>query len=58
MAVRRPAARVVREGAEERLLIAAAQKDPAKFADLYELHFERIYAFLARRLGDRDKAED
>ena len=58
MAVRRPAARVAREDAEERLLVAAAQKDPAKFADLYEVHFERIYAFVARRVGDRDKAED
>ena len=58
MAVRRPAARVAREDAEERLLVTAAQEDPAKFADLYELHFDRIYAFVARRVGDRDKAED
>jgi RNA polymerase sigma-70 factor, ECF subfamily len=58
MAVRRPAARVAREDADERLLVAAAQKDPARFADLYELHFERIYTFVARRVNDRDKAED
>ena len=58
MAVRRPAARVPRENADERLLVEAAQKDPAKFADLYELHFERIYAFVARRVNHRDKAED
>jgi len=42
----------------ERLLVAAAQKDPARFADLYELHFERVYAYIARRVADRDVAED
>jgi len=49
MAVRKPAAGDAREGAEERLLVEAAQHDPAKFGDLYDLHFERIYAFVARR---------
>jgi RNA polymerase sigma-70 factor, ECF subfamily len=58
MAVRKPAAKGAREGADERLLVAAAQSDPAKFADLYDIHFERIYAFIARRVQDRDKAED
>ena len=58
MAVRRPAAKVLPEGAEERLLVEAAQKDPAKFGDLYELHFDRIYAFVARRVRDRDIAEE
>jgi RNA polymerase sigma-70 factor (ECF subfamily) len=56
--VRRPAANVIREDAGERLLVEAAQKDPAKFAELYDIHFERIYAFVARRMRDRDKAED
>jgi RNA polymerase sigma-70 factor (ECF subfamily) len=58
MAARRPAARVSPEDAEERLLVGAAQKDPAKFGDLYELHFDRIYAFVARRARDRATAED
>ena len=58
MAARKPAAKVIREDAEERLLVEAAQKDPAKFGALYDLHFERIYAFLARRVRDRGKAED
>lgn len=44
--------------ADERLLVEAAQEDPAKFANLYEIHFERIYAFIARRVRDRDLAED
>jgi RNA polymerase sigma-70 factor (ECF subfamily) len=58
MALRRPVAKVARKDADERLLVEAAQKEPAKFADLYELHFDRIYAFVARRVNDRDKAED
>src|ERR1700704_5745421 len=58
MAVRKRAAKGAREGADERLLVEAAQNDPAKFGDLYDIHFERIYAFVARRVRDRDKAED
>jgi RNA polymerase sigma-70 factor (ECF subfamily) len=58
MAARKPAAKGIREGAEERLLVEAAQKDPARFGDLYDIHFGRIYAFVVRRLRDRDKAED
>ena len=42
----------------ERLLIEAAQRDPGRFAELYENHFERIYAFIIRRVRDRDEAED
>jgi RNA polymerase sigma-70 factor, ECF subfamily len=44
--------------ADEKLLVAAAQKDPARFAELYELYFARVYAYVARRVGDRDAAED
>jgi RNA polymerase sigma-70 factor, ECF subfamily len=58
MVVRAPASKRSPEQAEERLLVEAAQKDPARFADLYELNFERVYAFIARRVGDRDAAED
>ncbi|SRR5260370_23617666 len=43
---------------DERLLVEAAQRDPAKFGDLYDIHFERIYAYIARRVRDRDTAED
>ncbi|HWX53214.1 MAG TPA: sigma-70 family RNA polymerase sigma factor [Verrucomicrobiae bacterium] len=42
----------------ERLLIEAAQNDPGRFAELYESNFNRVYAFVARRVGDRDVAED
>lgn len=44
--------------ADERLQIEAAQKDPAKFGELYELHFDRVYAFVIRRVRDRSVAED
>jgi len=42
----------------ERRLIEAAQKDPNRFADLYEENFARVYAFVARRLRDRHDAQD
>jgi RNA polymerase sigma-70 factor (ECF subfamily) len=44
--------------ADERRLVEAAQRDPSRFADLYERHFERVYAFLISRLRNRDLAED
>jgi RNA polymerase sigma-70 factor (ECF subfamily) len=43
---------------DERSLVEAAQKDPSRFADLYEAHFERVYAYAVRRLRDRTEAED
>jgi RNA polymerase sigma-70 factor (ECF subfamily) len=43
---------------EERALIEAAQQDAGRFAELYELHFERVYAFIARRVRDRSAAEE
>jgi RNA polymerase sigma-70 factor (ECF subfamily) len=42
----------------ERRLIEAAQQDPSRFAALYEIHFERVYAYVSRRVGDRAAAED
>jgi RNA polymerase sigma-70 factor (ECF subfamily) len=44
--------------AEERLLIEAAQRDPARFGELYELYFERVYAFVAKRVRVRAESED
>ncbi|HEV2223665.1 MAG TPA: sigma-70 family RNA polymerase sigma factor [Candidatus Acidoferrales bacterium] len=44
--------------ADERLLVEAARRDPSRFAELYELHFERVYAYVARRVGNRQEAED
>jgi RNA polymerase sigma-70 factor, ECF subfamily len=50
--------KAVKKEADERLLIEAAQQDPARFADLYELHFERVYAYVVRRVQDRTETED
>src|ERR1700680_2192414 len=58
MVVRAPASRRSPEQAEERLMVEAAQKDPTRFAELYEINFARVYAFVTRRVGDRDAAED
>lgn len=43
---------------DERLLIEAAQSDPSRFAELYENNFHRVYAFVVRRVNDRDAAQD
>ncbi len=43
---------------DERLLIEAAQRDPRRFGELYEDNFERVFAFVMRRVRDRDVAED
>ena len=58
MGVRESASRPSPAQADERLLVEAAQEDPSRFADLYELHFETVYAFIARRVQDRSAAED
>ncbi len=43
---------------DERLLVEAAQRDPRRFAELYELHFRRVYAYVIRRVNRREEAED
>src|SRR5689334_25027850 len=43
---------------EDRLRVEAAQHDPSRFAELYEENFSRVYAYVARRVGDRHHAED
>ena len=50
--------KALKKEADERLLIEAAQHDPARFGELYELNFERVYAYVARRLGNRAETED
>jgi RNA polymerase sigma-70 factor, ECF subfamily len=46
------------QDSDERLLVEAAQRDPSRFADLYERNFYRVYAYVARRVSDRHCAED
>ena len=62
MALRRPAKGPRKEASglagDDRLLVEAAQKDPSRFAELYELNFARVYGYIARRVGDRDAAQD
>jgi RNA polymerase sigma-70 factor, ECF subfamily len=43
---------------DERILVEAAQRDPRRFADLYEQNFDLVYAFIARRIRDRHETED
>ena len=50
--------KALKKEADERLLIEAAQQDPARFADLYEINFERVYAYILRRVEDRAESED
>jgi RNA polymerase sigma-70 factor (ECF subfamily) len=48
----------MREEQDDRRLVEAAQSDPSRFAELYEKNFYRVYAYVARRVGDRHYAED
>ncbi len=43
---------------EESLVRQAKQGDQKAFAQLYEEHFDRIYRYVALRIGDRMEAED
>ncbi len=58
MTARRAALRDIGNDDGDRLLIEAAQKDRRRFAEVYESNFERVYAFIVRRVGDRDEAQD
>jgi RNA polymerase sigma-70 factor, ECF subfamily len=58
MAYGRPLLKTREDSPDERLLIEAAQRDPRRFAELYERNFERVYAFIARRVHNREEAED
>jgi RNA polymerase sigma-70 factor (ECF subfamily) len=42
----------------ERVQVAEAQLDPRRFAALYEANFDEVYAYVARRVGNRPEAED
>jgi len=43
---------------EESLVHRAQQRDQQAFAQLYEEHFDKIYRYVALRIGDRNEAED
>jgi RNA polymerase sigma-70 factor, ECF subfamily len=42
----------------ERELIEAAQRDSRHFGELYERNFDRVYAYVTRRVQDHATAED
>jgi RNA polymerase sigma-70 factor (ECF subfamily) len=46
------------ELAEEQLLVEAARRDPGRFGELYEAYFDRVYAYVMRRVRNRHAAED
>jgi len=48
----------LKNDADERLLIEAAKRDPARFAELYQHNVYRVYAYVSRRVGTREEAED
>lgn len=50
--------KALKKEADDRFLVEAAQKDPARFAELYENNFARVYAYVVRRVGDRAETED
>ena len=54
-----PAQRVLDKNREdERRLVESAQRDRARFSELYEEYFELVYAYIARRTHHREEAED
>lgn len=50
--------KVLENGVDERALVAAAQQDPSRFAELYESNFNSVYAYVSRRVAHRHDAED
>ena len=58
MAAQKPASKTGEDRDDERAMVEAARRDPARFGDLYEIHFELVYAYIARRVRGRDVAED
>ena len=50
--------KALKKEADERLLIEAAQNDPACFAELYEMNFERVYSYVVKRVQNRAETED
>jgi RNA polymerase sigma-70 factor (ECF subfamily) len=43
---------------EENLVRRAKQKDQRAFTELYEAYFDKIYRYVAVKIGDRTEAED
>lgn len=52
------APKVLADDADIRALVDNARRDPSKFGKLYEMYFELVYAYIARRVRNRETAED
>ena len=50
--------KALKNDAEERLLIEAAKRDAARFGELYQRNVYQVYAYVSRRVGTREEAED
>ena len=50
--------KALKQETDERHLVEAAKRDPRRFGELYELHVHRVYAYVLRRVGRREEAED
>jgi RNA polymerase sigma-70 factor (ECF subfamily) len=46
------------DGADDQALVEAARADRARFLELYDRHFHRVYAYVRRRVRNRADAED
>ena len=46
------------ETQDEQKLVEDAQADPARFLELYDRHFHRVWAYVIRRAASRAEAED
>lgn len=46
------------EASDEQLLVEQAKRDPEAFGQLYDIYFTKIYAYIYRKTGDRQTAED
>ena len=43
---------------EEKVVQRAQKNDPNAFAELYDEYFDKIYRYIALKIGDREEAED
>ena len=50
--------KVLKNDADERLLVEAAKRDPARFGELYRRNVYQVYSYVSRRVSTREEAED
>ena len=50
--------KALKSDANERILVEAAKRDPARFGELYQRNVYQVYAYVSRRVRTREEAED